>query len=227
MAANGLQPPYFLSQHAYACVCGDKIIFLDLASGEYLAQRIAAGRPLDAWLQSEPQQLRQLLEAGLLTQDPAHGRSDTGQISATAGLASFADRPPTRPVRTRAGHVFRFLLAATSVVVAKRYLSLKHIVAYVRRRKATRRSGAVDVEQTCELIAIFNSLYPWLFGNRDECFRNSLMLLQFLAFHDVFPDWIFAVRAEPFAAHCWLQQETLVLNDNFIITAALTPIMVV
>jgi hypothetical protein len=40
------------------------------------------------------------------------------------------------------------------------------------------------------------------------------------------PALVFAVRLDPFAAHCWLQHDELVLNDAVDRVGAFTPVLV-
>jgi hypothetical protein len=206
---------------------------MDLAHGNYLALDIADARLLEHWVrgwpipgpeQREPEVLKQLIAEGLLTQDPARGRNNPAPVSAIPPVATLLDAA-SGPVRVRAHHVYRFLLTVGASLLALRWWSLKRIVAHVGARKA--RAGAFDLDKARELIAVFEYLYPVFFGSNKACLRNSFLLLEFLARYGIFPDWVFAVRATPFLAHCWLQHQGLVLNDHMNSTACLTPIMVV
>jgi hypothetical protein len=67
----------------------------------------------------------------------------------------------------------------------------------------------------------------FLFSSREECLHDSLAVLEFLARHELFPTWVFGVRARPFAAHCWVQHADIVLNDTFEHVSSYVPIMVV
>ena len=60
-----------------------------------------------------------------------------------------------------------------------------------------------------------------------KCLHDSLALLEFLARHGIFPDWVFGVRARPFVAHCWVQYEDMVFNDTVEHVTGYIPIMVV
>jgi hypothetical protein len=67
----------------------------------------------------------------------------------------------------------------------------------------------------------------FLFSTRDECLHDSLAVLEFLARHQLFPSWVFGVRARPFAAHCWVQHDGFVCNDTVEHVSGYVPIMVV
>jgi hypothetical protein len=52
-------------------------------------------------------------------------------------------------------------------------------------------------------------------------------LLHYLAPLGIFPEWVFGVQADPFLAHCWVQQAGFVFNDQPDRVRAFSPIMVV
>jgi hypothetical protein len=57
------------------------------------------------------------------------------------------------------------------------------------------------------------------------CLFDSVCLLRFLNFYNLFPTLVFGVVAEPFHAHCWLQDGGTVLNDTVERVSAYSPIM--
>ena len=59
-----------------------------------------------------------------------------------------------------------------------------------------------------------------------KCLLRSFLLLRLLHRHGHDAMWVFGVTTWPFAAHCWLQVEDLVLDDELDRVAAYTPIMV-
>lgn len=56
---------------------------------------------------------------------------------------------------------------------------------------------------------------------------DSLVLIEFLALHDVFPDWVIGVKTLPFTAHSWVQTGRFVLNGNPGYVRGYVPILVV
>jgi hypothetical protein len=83
------------------------------------------------------------------------------------------------------------------------------------------------MERARQLMEVFGRLRVFLFSHREECLHDSLALLEFLARYGIFPDWVFAVRARPFVAHCWVQYQDVVFNDTAEHVGGYTPIMVV
>lgn len=59
------------------------------------------------------------------------------------------------------------------------------------------------------------------------CLLDSLALHRFLARHGPPPHLVIGVRLNPFAAHCWVQQDDVVLNDAVERATTYTPILVV
>jgi len=58
-----------------------------------------------------------------------------------------------------------------------------------------------------------------------KCLLRSFMLLRLLHAKGLDAHWVFGVRTWPFQAHCWLQCEDLVLDDQPDRVRAFTPIM--
>jgi len=54
-----------------------------------------------------------------------------------------------------------------------------------------------------------------------------LALLEFLAIKNLYPTWVFGVQAQPFGAHCWLQEGDKLLNESVEYAGQFTPIMAV
>jgi hypothetical protein len=112
--------------------------------------------------------------------------------------------------------------------VQLRWHHLEQTVDAVRLRKARGQKSSApgslrDVEQ---LTSIFMRLRPF-FPRDFLCLFDSLALLEFLAMYDIFPTWVFGVSLEPWSAHCWLQQDSCVLDDDVEGAAGYTPVMII
>jgi hypothetical protein len=125
--------------------------------------------------------------------------------------------------------VVAFLGASLFAKLVLRFYSLERVVRRVRDRKAAHATKSLpfDVARARRLVDIFARLRVFLFSHREKCLQDSLALLEFLARYDLFPSWVFAVRARPFVAHCWVQHEGFVFNDTAEHVSGYTPIMVV
>ena len=82
----------------------------------------------------------------------------------------------------------------------------------------------MDIDRSRELVDIFGRLRS-LFPRRYLCLFDSLALIEFLARYDLFPSWIFGVRLEPWAAHCWVQEAGHIFNEELEEAAGYTPVM--
>ncbi len=232
--AAAAMPPYLLTSEVHLCVGPDRIILLDLARNAYLALPLSEAAGLSNWIRAWPlpgstselpQVVEELLHEGMLTVDEHRGHRTTPVARTCEPREALGDVLHTHPLTIRARHVRRFFLANLFAVLMLRLLPLRQVIGFARRLKS--RAGPIDRERVTALIATFDALYPWFFTRRDECLKNSFALLLFLAWYRIVPDWVFGVRAVPFAAHCWLQHEGLVLNDSIQNTASRLPIMVV
>jgi hypothetical protein len=79
------------------------------------------------------------------------------------------------------------------------------------------------------LVHLFRRLRPLLFAGRDRCILDSIGLLEFLALNGTDIGrmrWVVGVRARPWGAHCWLQQQQLVVNDTCERVMQYVPILV-
>jgi hypothetical protein len=97
-----------------------------------------------------------------------------------------------------------------------RFRPIASVVAKAAARKARRGDprSTVDLEAARRHVAAYVYLRPLLFTARDACLFDALSLTNFLARYGVFATWVFGVQTGPFAAHCWVQHDEVVLNDT-------------
>ncbi len=177
--------------------------------------------------------VQMLIDNGLLSDVPGDGTPATGDrrdptpdsdvLPQHELLADGAE------AAVGATNVVRFVVAATTAATLLRCFPFARAIERVRRRKADRDACNDDAELTrsATLVAAFATLQPVLFSRRDACLFNSLALIEFLAAHAVYPEWVFGVQGRPFAAHCWVQKHGVLLNDTLDHVRRYTPIMVV
>lgn len=222
----------FLPPHVHFCYRGDAVVFLDLARDDYTfvgADGAAALRCLSSLESSvtTPERraaVNEMLDGGLLTTDRNTGRAITPANIALATQPLLDDEAlPVR--RVSAGQVWNFFVASTVAHARLKWGQLHRTIAHVERRKASRRpTTPIDIEHARELVAVFGRLRS-LFPRRYLCLYDSLALIEFLARYAMFPSWIFAVRLEPWAAHCWVQEADYIFNEELEEAAGYTPVM--
>lgn len=59
----------------------------------------------------------------------------------------------------------------------------------------------------------------------DACRFRSLVLMNYLTRSGIAPDWVFGVRLCPFSAHCWVEYNGVILNEDSDTVAEFRPIM--
>jgi hypothetical protein len=118
--------------------------------------------------------------------------------------------------------------ATLSAAASLRYRSLERTLRAVSKPKQRSRTAVrPDPRTVATLLAIFERLRVYVFTANRRCLFDSLALLNFLAWHGHFPDWVFGVRLYPFAAHCWVTSGAVVYNDTPERVGGYTPILVV
>jgi hypothetical protein len=233
-----------LAPDVFVCVTQGHGVFLDLARDKYSAILLSSTAddascdpsPTTGMLaQSLTDQRDALLAASLLTTDPNQGRrigvatADPieGHIFGLDDQRAFGlVGEASSDLRIGLRELFDFF---TSSWKASRDLKRKHIAqiaAAVRRRKESGRAQIVDPATLSRSIAIFRRLRPF-YPRPYLCLYDSLALVEFLARRGLYPLWIFAVQAQPFGAHCWVQSGGLLLNEGSEYAGQFTPIMTI
>lgn len=227
--------PLTLAQHAFVCRCDREVVILDVRRDRYLAVDAVRHAALAALVQDWPacndesgsvdatptlSLAKSLLSLGVLTQAPQTGKSASPLRAVVA--RSECNQSTHAGLRT----LFAVLSATLIASLILRWLPFERVIARVRKRHSTPH-GSTDTDELRELVGQFQYAHSWLFSSDRRCLHESLALLEFLARHRHFPDWIFGVHTTPFAAHCWLQHEDVVVNDSLENVAQFTPIMMV
>jgi hypothetical protein len=232
---------YFLRSGVYTCVADRHCVFLDLARDRYfsvkrehlqlLMPQIVGSfrRPANEPLSVEMQALATSLVAkGLLTLDrtEASGPNEGPRSGARPPSSSLMDDSASG-TRVRARLSALFVAAATRAYVSLATRPLRSTVERVkrRRRRHQTRAAPFDFARAASVVRQFDVLRPW-FPRNYLCLFDSLALLELLALYGLYPTWVFGVHPEPFEAHCWLQQNDVVLNDSMAHVETFVPIMV-
>jgi Transglutaminase-like superfamily len=242
---------YFLSPHVHVCVAGNHVVLLDLERDKYLAvvpaHRLA--RWVRGWPVAAPESipyparegadsasesgsdsglLSKMLSQGLLVTDPRIGKEAVPVVTDRARTALIEFDMNVRP-RASFAQLWNLFGAYIAAKWALKYRPIKVVVraAGLRTQTALASTPAVDIGTARHLVTAFTHLRPLFFTAQDACLLDSLTLLNFLARYRIFPRWVFGVKADPFYAHCWLQQADFVFNDTPDYVRGFTPILVV
>jgi hypothetical protein len=172
--------------------------------------------------------LGKMLAAGMLTTDASIGKEAKPVEMPWPALALVEDDLESQPEVTST-HVLRFLRASAVVALSLRLRSIEDVIAAVSARKAAVRTkaAALDLDAARRAVAAFIRLRPLLFGAQDACLFDSLALVRFLSYYEIFPTCVLGVQTGPFGAHCWVQHDAVVFNDAPEYVRRFTPILAV
>jgi hypothetical protein len=171
--------------------------------------------------------IRDLVDRGILVTDSTIGKEIEPVVAAPPVTSTLADPPADRtpfwllrvPPFVRACR-----RAAIDLAHNPLYRTVQGVKALRQHQRVGRRTW--DPVKTRALIGDFAALRR-IFPRSYLCLFDSLALIYFLAAHGQFPTWVFGVDAEPFTAHCWLQEGRILLNDTLANVGPYTPIMAV
>jgi hypothetical protein len=222
---------YFLSKDCFVCNAQGYWIILNVNRDKYLcvthADLASISRRLHGWrnhigtVGRFPQfggeadsLIASLMSSGIITGNPNDGKpfaeSECPACEKAMGHPEFY-APATHSVLS----ITRFFLACMKIDWQLRRKRLSRILARIERRRLRARSSAIihNVTHTSKLMAAFEDLRG-LYPRPYLCLFDSLALLEFLASYHSFPQIVFGIVADPFQAHCWLQEGNVLLNDD-------------
>lgn len=237
-----------LPDHVSFCEVGESLVFLDLRQDRYrlieghgaAAIRSLYARspevseqfaPYSARKASEDHVLSQLEGTGLIAigGDPGRSVKPFVKTRAKGSIAVDLSRPPKPPRIDAFASVFQAVLRAH---LLRRSRGFEAAVDRIRRGKARfavrkANNSSCSKDQVVEYIKRYYSSRPFLYTWKDQCFFEALALSLYLQAKHRPVDWVFGVKIDPFAAHCWLESDGLVVNDTAERVSDYTPILVV
>ena len=232
---------YWLAQHVHLCVTDHYAVLLDLRRDKYLGvgrehmQALAASvvgwptmaRPDNTAPQSSDALLNKMLSEGMLTSDPAVGKNALPlALPSQQSIAIEADLECRPQISVR--QVWQVLAAAATAKALLKWRPIEAVVARVEKRKRRRcTADTFDFDAARPLVDAFLYLRPLFFTTKEKCLFDSLVLVELLARHNLFPVWLFGVSTNPFKAHSWVRGGDYVLNDQPERVSRFTPILAV
>lgn len=99
-------------------------------------------------------------------------------------------------------------------------------IMQVERSRSNVRSRPKDLSDVAHLYASFCALTSW-FGEADQCLARALAFRMIALRHGQAATLVIGVKLDPFAAHCWIQDDLCILSDRFERIRLFTPILVV
>jgi len=212
-------------------------VFLDLARDAYigiggheaeLVRTVSHNREISPNAMS---QLTRVLAAhGLLAEDHAVGRHFVPATPPSCRgplLDLDADIELRALLRIDPKHIWRLFRAIAATVFIFRFGSLRRAVTRIQRRKKKYgATGVIDLTSACVHVGHFLLLRPLFYAARGRCLFDSLVLVEFLSYYGLYPNLVLGVRTNPFKAHCWVESDGFIFNDNPAITRGYAAILV-
>ena len=205
------------------CHIDGHTIFLDVAANRYtaLAPEVAKALIAGDWAKVPPGILRQADRFGWIRSNSRAARSTCGPIvvpgrefSAEVALGATSFK-----------NVRSAILALLGMRLALRVSSLDALLRRVQLDNSKTDSSS-SPGRLKDLVGAFEAAERFVVGN-DQCLLRSLALQRFLARNGHPSTFVFGIKMHPFAAHCWIQQEDVLLNDTLETVGAFRPIRAV
>jgi len=208
--------------HVHAVMHEQDLVLLDVRSSSYLVLA-GAGDTVD--LASEGHQARiqdtdlsdQLLEARL------GSASDAPGVARRRASPAVRDLDPASIELVSVGEALSLLVSALSMLWRFKLRRFERLVAENENQAI---ASAEAVSRVVRRALVFRRLLPWV-PFQGQCLYRAALLRQYLGRDRGLATWVFGVTTWPFAAHCWLQVDDLVLNDRLDQVQRYTPILAV
>lgn len=219
-----------LARNVFYTLADDRAIFLDLRADRYFALAAPEGSNIRLWLSGRADldvanpAIAGLLLRGSLTvsEEAASPRAADIVVASRSALETGSSRPALS-----AATALDVAVCCARIALRLRLQPLLTIIEGLRLRRDGLRcqsdqNTAQRATEAARLFAAHRSLVP----GRPVCLSHSLALLLYLIEHGIAADLVFAVQIHPFLAHCWVQTDSILLNEGVGQAAALQPIAV-
>jgi Transglutaminase-like superfamily len=207
-----------LSAGTFAAASGDDLVLLDLRDGAYASlpgcasQVVLDGESSAAFI-SDPDLASALSAAGAIEPGLRQARPSAPAPARCVDLLSAGDVRP----KDLAG------LCRALAWMGRCYWRAP-FGKLVERAQGSALGDCGDLAAVEQATLTFRTMLPWI-PFQGVCLYRSCLLLAFLRQSGLSASWIFGVQTFPFEAHCWLQADDLVLDDDIEHVSSLAPIL--
>lgn len=192
------------------CVIEDKVIFLDVRQNRYLAlSHSGAAGLLNGTMAG--------LSAGVAKQVNKLGWLEGGEDRCSGGRPPIAalgelssGQPPSEVPFETIVSAARFVAELRLAMTFRKFERLLQGVA-IENRAAASTDISFGLNQ---LVAAFQIVEQFLLPH-GTCLLRSLALHRLLSRKGHPSTLLFGVKLHPFEAHCWLQNDDILINDTF------------
>lgn len=223
---------YQLREDLSYCDVDGNLIFLDVAQDRYFKLTGALEKAMRRFLAHEnvaPTLMESLATARILVETP-NQKAGAARANIRRPTYSALEQPATIKIQridmtiiievmaivwlTR--HQLKTRTLKTNLDKASAYRDRK-TVAHEDATPAATESKLLEASGEFACARRYVPIEP-------TCLLDSLSLLRFLSRRGLPANIVFGVAPEPFAAHCWVQTDDIVLNETFSDANAHTPI---
>lgn len=208
------------------CITGGRAVFLDLAAGSYFALADHHFAAFQHWISGDESfeegsdALNRLASQGILMETDGAAVRRKSSISA---LTSPAARFHVSQFRASPTSVGRIILTRLLWRRRIKYWPFARLIESVRQSDRHNRTSSSPNELP-RIIRSFE-IADLIIGNHDLCLERSLALAVACRRRGVANTLVIGVQANPFAAHCWVQDQSHILNDHPDRVSMFTPIL--
>lgn len=222
---------WLINQDLSCCEVDDRLVFLDFALDRYF--RLSS--PLESVM-------RRFLATGVMPRQHGRELEDKGIVIARASCrqSGMPDLPdPTASAIESSLAMHRppgpgvLVEVATTLWWTRHRLRRQPFKAVIEDSVAHRKTRVLPRASPAEVIdAVREAAMQFICARRYVpiepcCLLDSLALLRFLSRRRLPARIVFGVTLAPFAAHCWLQADGVVLNETLSDACAHTPIRII
>lgn len=208
------------------CVCGDQIVFLDLASDRYFRLRAADDQAFQQWARSggaDGYRYARLIETGVIV--PCGDQDIPPDMTRIA--APSVDLGEQGVQRAHVIDIARALVAQRKAASAVRRGRLMAIVSEIRAGTRAVTASVRDADLVTGRIAAAFASMPLSFRKAGQCLPRALAAHALSRREGVAPTLVFGVRLQPFAAHCWVQSGPNIIVGDLEQARMFVPILAV
>ena len=214
-----------LRDNLHWCVCGGRVIFLDLEADRYCCLpspaeaafiRLAGGEAQPG----DRERVCSLVARGMLIDDPASiGLGPAGHIPRPTG--DLLEEPFPSP---HFPDVLRAVASEVRWTWALRVKPLAKIAQEIEACAYQRGHPSPVADARLRRIVSASAAAGLILRAADRCLVRALSLHATCRRHGIYPHLVFGVRVNPFRAHCWVQLGDRVLIGDFEQVRLFTPI---
>lgn len=218
-----------LSDNLRFCRSGDRTIFLDIEKGRYFTIPNTDAEVFGRWHEGKTVDLRdvgqleRLKSQGVIIDAKLHCSSPSSRrVEVEAPKEAWSCRSRKTPLHILALAVSLRLLWSWRVrhCPFKRLVELQHQLA----TKAALGERPSDKFRLDQIISAFE-FSDLLVGSHDRCLERSFALAAACRCQNFNVTVVIGIQGQPFAAHCWVQQGQIVLNEKPDAVGMFSPIL--